>query len=91
LVIDKGNNPSEAITISNNRTYGYKLRMAGIYLLTSLAFFVVSMILLGIGWATGSVGVIGFFSFIVVLLWIFALFVFIGIQASIYKQLAADV
>jgi hypothetical protein len=91
LVIDKGKNPTEALTISNNCTYGYKWRMAGIYLLVSIGFCVVSMILLGIGGATGSVGVIGFFSFVTVLLWIFALFVLIGIQASIYRQLTVEV
>ncbi|MDR2079092.1 MAG: hypothetical protein LBP74_05165 [Treponema sp.] len=91
LVIDKGKNPTEALTISNNCTYGYKWRMVGIYLLVSIGFSLVSMILLGIGGATGIAGVIGFFTFITVLLWIFAIFVFIGIQASIYKQLTAEV
>jgi hypothetical protein len=91
LVIDKGKNPTEALTISNNCTYGYKWRMVGIYLLVSIAFFVVSMILMSIGGATGNFGIIGFFSLITVLLWIFAIFVFIGIQASIYRQLTAEV
>jgi hypothetical protein len=91
LVIDKGKNPTEAITISNNCTYGYKWHMVGIYLLTSLGFILVSLILMGIGAATGSRGFIGFLSFITVLVWIFAMFVFIGIQASIYRQLTAEV
>jgi hypothetical protein len=34
---------------------------------------------------------IGFFSFLTMLLGIFAIFVSIGIQASIYKQLTAEV
>jgi hypothetical protein len=91
LVIDKGKNPTEAITVSNNCTYGYKWHMVGIYLLTSLAFVLVSCILVGIGTATGIRGIIGFLSFITVLVWIFAIFVFIGIQASIYRQLTAEV
>jgi hypothetical protein len=91
LVIDKGKNPTEAISISNGCTYGYKWRMVGIYLLTSLAFAVVSVILLSIGGASGSSGFLGFLTFITLLVWIFAIFVFIGIQASIYKQLAAGV
>jgi hypothetical protein len=91
LVIDKGKNPTEAITISNNCTYGYKWYMVGIYLLTSLAFVLASIILISIGAATGSGGFIGFMSFLTVLVWIFAIFVFIGIQASIYRQLTAEV
>jgi len=31
LVIDKGKNPTGAITLSNNLTYGHKLMMAVIY------------------------------------------------------------
>jgi hypothetical protein len=91
LVIDKGKNPSEALTISNNCTYGYKGRIVGIYVLLSIGFSVVSFILLGIGMATGISFFMVFFSFLAILVWIFALFVFIGIQASIYKQLTADV
>jgi hypothetical protein len=91
LVIDKGKNPTEAITLSNQCTYGYKRRMVGIYMLTGLAFFLVSLILMSIGGASRNLGVIGFMTFITVLVWIFAIFVFIGIQASVYKQLAADV
>jgi hypothetical protein len=91
LVIDKGKNPTEAITISNNCTYGYKWRMVGIYLLVSVAFSLVSIILMAIGGVSRNSGVIGFFSFVTVLLWLFAIFVFIGIQASIYRQLTAEV
>ncbi|MDR1099507.1 MAG: hypothetical protein LBL28_03415 [Treponema sp.] len=91
LVIDKGKNPIEAISISNNCTYGYKWSMVGIYLLVGIGFIVVSFILMGIGGATRNAGVIGFFTFLTVLVWLFAIFVFIGIQASIYKQLAAEV
>jgi hypothetical protein len=91
LIIDKGKNPTEAIAISNNCTYGYKWRMAGIYILTNIAFVLVSFILTGIGGATRNGVIIGFFSFIVILLWIFAIFVNIGIQASIYRQLTAEV
>jgi hypothetical protein len=91
LVIDKGKNPTEAITISNNCTYGYKRYMIGIFLLVGVGFGVVNMILMGIGSATGNPVFIGFFSFLSVLVGLFAVFVFIGIQASIYKQLTADV
>jgi hypothetical protein len=91
LVVDKGKNPTEAINISNNSTYGYKRFMAGIYLLVSAGFVVVSVILMSIGDATRNAGVMGFFSFLTLLVWLFAIFVFIGIQASIYKQLTAEV
>jgi len=91
LAIDKGKNPSEAITISNNITYGNKGRMLGIFLLVALVFSVAIGILMGIGAATRSVGVIGFMTFIVIIISIFYFFVIIGLQASLYKQLASNV
>jgi hypothetical protein len=91
LVIDKGKNPTEAISISNNCTYGYKWVMVGIYLPVVIAFAVVSGILMGIGGATRNAGIMSFFSFLTFLVWLFAIFVFIGLQASIYKQLTAEV
>jgi hypothetical protein len=91
LVIDKGKNPTEAITISNNCSYGYKRFMVGIYLLVGIGFSVVSFILMAIGGATRNAGVLGFFTFLTILVWLFAIFIFIGIQASIYKQLTAEV
>jgi len=82
LAIDKGKNPAEAITISNNITYGNKWRIFGIMFLVGLVVGVATAIL-------SMIPYIGpFFAFIVVL---FAVFVFIGIQASLYKQLAANV
>jgi hypothetical protein len=65
--------------------------MIGIYLLVSIGFGVVSSILMAIGGATRNAGVIGFFSFLNVLIGLFAIFVFIGIQASIYRQLTSEV
>jgi hypothetical protein len=88
LVIDKGKNPTEAITISNNCTYGHKWSMVGIYLLTSVGFSIVSIILMAIGAATGAAG---FFVFLTILVWLFAIFVAIGIQASVYRQLTSEV
>ena len=90
LVIDKGKNPTEALTLSNNLTYGYKGRMFGVLALAVVVFSVVQAILTAIGAASGSLGLIGFMGFIVVLLSIFEVFVFIGLEASIYKQLAGD-
>jgi len=78
LVIDKGKNPSEAIILSNEYTYGNKGRMFWIYILVSLASFIVMLILALIP----VVG--GFLGFVVSIL---MMFVFIGLQASIYKQL----
>jgi hypothetical protein len=91
LVIDKGKNPIESLTLSNNLTYGYKGRMFGIFFLAGLVFTVVQGILTAIGAASGSSGLIGFMSFIVVLSSIFEVFVFIGLEASIYRQLADGV
>ena len=90
LVIDKGKNPTEAITLSNNCTYGYKGKMLGIYLLSGLAFIIVTIIFAAIG-SSGHGKLMGFMGFLSVLVWLFAIFVFIGIQASIYKQLAEGV
>jgi uncharacterized membrane protein len=82
LAIDKGKNPSEAISLSNKCTYGNKWRMFGINLLACLAFSIV----IGIFSAIPSIGWL--FCFIVGL---FYLFVILGIQASVYKQLTANV
>ena len=91
LVIDKGKNPTEAITLSNNCTYGYKGKIFGVCFLVGVIFFIVQAILMGIGTASRSSGLISFMGFIVFLSVLFELFVFIGLQASIYKQLTADV
>jgi hypothetical protein len=91
LVIDKGKNPTEAISLSNNLTYGYKGKMFGIYFVAALVFGIAQMILMGIGTASRNGGVMGFMGFIVFLSALFEIFVFIGIQASVYKQLAGEV
>ena len=81
LAIDKGKNPSEAISLSNKCTYGNKGRMFGIYFLVFLAFAILSAIFT-------RIPVIGFL--LMFLAAIFVNFVSIGIQASIYKQLAGN-
>jgi putative flippase GtrA len=90
LVIDKGINPTESLTQSNNLTYGYKGRIFGVFAIAGVVFTVVQAILTAIGTASGSAGLIGFMGFIVVLSSIFEVLVFIGLEASIYKQLAVD-
>jgi len=90
LVVDKGKNPTKALILSNNCTYGYKWKMAGIYLVTGLIFTVVQLILFGIGQASNSDGVIFCMSIIVLLSTLFEVFVFIGLQASVYRQLTED-
>jgi len=82
LVIDKGRNPTEAITMSNNYTYGNKGRMFCVYFLVFLASGIVTYILMQIP----KVGIVlsGAVS-------ILMMFILIGIQASIYKQLAGDI
>jgi len=78
LVIDKGKNPTEAITLSNNYTYGNKGRMFCIYILVFLASVIASYIL-------GLIPILGkILEFAVSILMVFVL---IGLQASIYKQL----
>jgi len=91
LVVDKGKNPTEALSLSNNCTYGYKAKMFGIYFLVFLAFFIVQMIITSIGAAAHNDGVAIFTSFLVILTAVFQIFVFIGLQASVYKQLTEGV
>ena len=91
LVVDQGKNPTEAITQSNNCTYGYKAKMFGIYFLVYLLFFVVLSIVFGIGAASNNDVVMVITSFIGILVMVFAVFVFIGLQASIYKQLTEGI
>jgi hypothetical protein len=91
LVVDKGKNPTEAITLSNNSTYGYKARMFGIYFLVGLIFSIIQSIVFGIGAAADNDGVVFITSFIGVLAGVFQVFVFIGLQASIYKQLTEGI
>jgi uncharacterized paraquat-inducible protein A len=88
IAVDKGKNPAEAITLSNNATYGNKWAMVGIYFLTCLIFSVAMGILMGIGAALRIAGFMGFLAFLV---GIFEIFVFIGLQASVYRQLAGGI
>jgi len=91
LVIDKGKNPSEAITLSNKCTYGYKGRLFGIYLLIGLAMFVVTSVFTSIGIASYNSGVKFLMGLLSVAVSLFVTFVYIGVQASVYKQLTGDV
>ena len=91
LVVDKGKNPTEAITLSNNCTYGYKGKMIGIYVVVLLLFGIVQLIVFGIGTLADNDGTIIFTSFVAILSVVFEVFVFIGLQASIYKQLTVDI
>jgi hypothetical protein len=91
LVVDKGKNPTEAITLSNNCTYGYKARMFGIYFFVGLIFSIIQSIVFGIGSVANNDVVVFITSFIGVLAGVFQVFVFIGLQASIYKQLTEGI
>ena len=82
LVIDKGKNPTEALVMSNNCTYGYKGKMFGIYFLVCLAVGI-------LGGVFALIPVLGII--LAVLLSLFSMFVTIGIQASIYKQLTENI
>jgi len=91
LVVDKGKNPTKALVLSNDCTYGYKWKMVGIYLLTCLIFIVPLGILSGIGSALDNDDVWIILSIIMFLIVLFEGFVVIGLQASIYRQLTEDV
>ncbi|MCL2878640.1 MAG: hypothetical protein FWF29_00210 [Treponema sp.] len=87
LAIDKGKNPSEAISLSNNCTYGYKWKMLGIYFLIGLANFIVTLILMSIGRAIHTVGIMFFMTLLSFAASIFTGFLLIGVKSSIYRQL----
>jgi len=91
LVIDKGKNPSEALTLSNNCTYGNKGRIFGICFLIFLAMFVTTLIFTGIGTASRNSGVMFFMGLLTVAASFFVLFISIGVQASIYRQLTQNI
>jgi len=91
LVIDKGKNATESLTLSNNLTYGNKGRIFGLFAIAVVVFTVVQAVLTAIAAASGSSALIGIMGFIVVLSSIFEVFVCIGLEASIYKQLGGDV
>jgi uncharacterized membrane protein len=82
LVIDKGKNPSEAIGLSNQCTYGNKMRMFIIYFLVMIAFCILAFIF-------ALIPVLG--AILVFAASIFMMFLIVGLQASIYKQLTANV
>jgi len=88
LAIDKGKNPMESISLSDKLTYGYKWRIFGVYLIPTLVFTVVQSILMLIGYTAEINGLTGFLVF---LLTLFEVLVFVGLQASIYRQLAEGV
>jgi hypothetical protein len=82
FAIDKGKNPTEAISLSNKVTYGYK----GTIFLAILVLFVAAAIVGGVLSRIPFVG--GLFAFAVAVLVIFAA---IGMQSYVYKVLSADV
>ena len=91
LVVDKGKNPTEALVLSNNCTYGYKWKMVGIYFLVGLVLFVAMAILAVISANIYNDAIRFILGLLVFCVSIFGIFVFIGLQASIYKQLCDGV
>ena len=79
LVIDKGKNPSEALTLSNDYTYGNKGRIFCVYILVFLASAIVGFVL-------GLIPVVG--KFLAFAVFIVTMFAIIGFKASIYRQLS---
>ncbi len=82
LAVDKGKNPTEALNLSNKITYGNK----GTMFLAYLILFVAFAIIMGILSLLGEFGL--FIAFIAYLLFIF---IQLGINAKIYKELSADI
>ena len=82
ITIDKGKNPSEAIMLSNNATYGNKGRMFAVFLILFVAFFILAMIF-GL---LGSAGIV-----LIAAAYLFFMLVIIGITASLYRQLTENI
>jgi hypothetical protein len=82
LVVDKEKNPMEALTLSNKITYGYKGRIFLISLILGMVFFVITLVLSRLG--------SDFAVFLIVIVYIFFILMYLGIQASMYKQLMKD-
>ena len=91
LVIDKGKNPSEALTLSNNCTYGYKWKMFGINFLICLVLSIAVSIFMSIAMASYNDGLRFFMGLLTIAALFFTAFICIGVQASIYKQLTENV
>lgn len=81
LVVDKGMNPTQAITASNKATYGYKWIMFFGYLLLMIALLVVVAIL-------SIIPVIGIV--LAALAYIASTCILIGANAYVYKNLCSD-
>jgi uncharacterized membrane protein len=79
FVVDKGINPSEAISLSNKCTYGYKWKMFFTHLVLFVVIWIVFLIL---GFITPILGVIAFVLFMPILL---------GATAFFYGKLTAHV
>ena len=80
LVVDKEKNPMDAIKLSHDITYGHKGRIFLISLILSVIFSVIQTVLKYFD--------NDFASFLIIIIAIFQMFVSLGIQASMYKQLA---
>ena len=87
LVIDKHKNPTEALALSNQCTYGFKWKIFAIYMIVSIAVSIVNVLLSGIVGSFSS----GLAVCILIIMLIISIFIMIGVQASMYKQLTADV
>ena len=82
LAVDKGINPVEAISKSNNATYGSKATI----FLARLVLGVLIMILAAIFTRIPAIGPI-----LCLALFVCAIFVGVGMQAYVYKTLTADI
>jgi uncharacterized membrane protein len=82
LVVDKGKNPTEAISLSNKLTYGNKGTMFLAHLVAGLVVIIAGIILIRIP-AVGPV--------LAVLVTALSVFVFIGMGAYVYTSLCASV
>ena len=83
ILIDKGKNPMEAISLSNQCTYGYKWRIFAIQFILALVIGGINLLF----------GLFPFFIHMILMIAVllFAIFIDIGIKASIYRQLTQNI
>ncbi len=90
-LLEKGKNPIEAIKASNDATCGNKWSLFGMTLLLVLIFYVMALVLLGIGALCQSSAIMLFMCILIVVAALLCVLISLAFRASIWKQLKDNV
>ncbi len=88
LVLDKGMNPTSALSASNEATYGSKWAIFGVQLVLGIAIGIAAGIL---GWLFGLIGSSFLTVLIQIIIVILAYAIMLAATASVYRQLKVNV